>query len=631
MLDSVAIYLAHPEQALIQLLTGLAGASSLFLVASGLSLIFGVTRIVNFAHGSLYMLGAFIAYSLTAALSRSAVGFWAGIIAAALAVALIGLVIERLLLRRLYASPELFQLLATFGIVLVVQDVALMLWGAEELLGPRAPGLGGAVTIFGQRFPQYELLLIAIGPLVLLALWLLLHRTRWGILVRAATQDREMVAALGVDQAVLFSSVFALGSFLAGLGGALQLPREAASLQMDLSIITEAFVVVVVGGMGSIAGAYLAALLIATLHAFGIVLFPKITLVLMFLVMAVVLVFRPHGLLGKPIAASRDAAGTDQPLSHRASSRPALVIGTILTLALLPLILGDYALTVLTELAILALFAASLHFIMGPGGMASFGHAAYFGLGAYGAALLVKYAAAPMAIGLLAAPLAAGLVGCVFGWFCVRLSGIYLAMLTLAFAQIVWSVAYQWSEVTGGDNGLLGIWPADWARGRTEYYLLALALCGAAILLLRRMIFAPFGLALRAGRDAPLRAAATGIDLAALQWRAFTIAAGFAGLAGGLFAYAKGSVFPTYISISRSIDGLLMVLLGGVQTVSGPIVGAIAFVGLQEEIARATDLWRLFLGLGLIVLVLAFPQGIVGFIGARRGRPRPVADTMALP
>jgi branched-chain amino acid transport system permease protein len=622
MLDSVAIYLAHPEQALFQLLTGLAGASSLFLVASGLSLIFGITRIVNFAHGSLYMLGAFLAYTLTAAFPRGFLGFWAGVIAAALIVAVIGLAIERVLLRRLYASPELFQLLATFGVVLVVQDVALMLWGAEDLLGPRAPGLGGAITILGQRFAQYDLLLIAIGPLVLLALWLLLHRTRWGILVRAATQDREMVAALGVDQAVLFSSVFALGSLLAGLGGALQLPREAASLHMDISIITEAFVVVVVGGMGSVTGAYLAALLIATLHAFGIVVFPKITLVLVFLVMAVVLVFRPHGLLGKPLAAARDIAGAGPLLLRQATpGGQFLLIGVTFVLALLPLVAGDYALTVFTELAILALFAASLHFIMGPGGMASFGHAAYFGLGAYAAALLVKYAAAPMAVGLLAAPLAAGLVGCLFGWFCVRLSGIYLAMLTLAFAQIIWSVSYQWSTVTGGDNGLLGVWPSAWARGKTAFYLLTLALCGAGILLLRRMIFSPFGLALRAGRDAPLRAEATGINLAALQWWAFTIAAGFAGLAGGLFAYAKGSVFPTYISISRSVDGLLMVLLGGVQTVSGPVIGAIAFVGLQEEIARATDLWRLFLGLVIIVLVLVFPQGIAGFIAARFDKP----------
>src|SRR5713101_8044327 len=499
MLDSVAIYLAHPEQALVQLLTGLAGASSLFLVASGLSLIFGVTRIVNFAHGSLYMLGAFLAYTLTGALPRTFLGFWTGVIAAALVVAVIGFVIERVLLRRLYASPELFQLLATFGIVLVVQDVALKLWGAEDLLGPRAPGLSGAITMFGQRFPQYELLLIAIGPVVLAALWLLLHRTRWGILVRAATQDREMIAALGVDQAVLFSSVFALGSLLAGLGGALQLPREAASLHMDISIITEAFVVVVVGGMGSVSGAYLAALLIATLHAFGIVVFPKITLVLVFLVMAVVLVFRPHGLLGKPLGATRQGmAGMTPPARIAVAGGRTLLVGLLGLLALLPLVAGDYMLTVLTECAVLALFAASLHFIMGPGGMASFGHAAYFGLGAYAAALVVKYAAAPMAVGLVAAPLAAGIVGCLFGWFCVRLSGIYLAMLTLAFAQIVWSVAFQWSTVTGGDNGLLGVWPADWARDKTVYYLMTLALCGAGILLLRRMSFAPFGYALRA-------------------------------------------------------------------------------------------------------------------------------------
>jgi len=267
---------------------------------------------------------------------------------------------------------------------------------------------------------------------------------------------------------------------------------------------------------------------------------------------------------------------------------------------------------VLTEILILALFAASLHFMMGPGGMPSFGHAAYFGLGAYGAALLVKYWAAPMALGLLAAPLAAGFMGVVFGWFCVRLSGVYLAMLTLAFAQIVWSIAFQWVEVTGGDNGILGVWPSQWAHQKETYYLLALALCGASIMMLRRMIFAPFGFALRAGRDSPLRAEATGIDLSLVQRVAFSIAAAFAGLAGGLFAYANGSVFPTYISISRSVDALLMVLLGGVETLSGPVIGAALFVGLQEQLARTTELWRLLLGLVIILLVLAFPQGIAG-------------------
>ena len=292
----------------------------------------------------------------------------------------------------------------------------------------------------------------------------------------------------------------------------------------------------------------------------------------------------------------------------------------MLLLAVVPPLAGEYAVTVVTEIVILALFAASLHFMMGPGGMPSFGHAAFFGIGAYGAALAARDWGAPMLVGLAAAPLAAALLALACGWFCVRLTGVYLAMLTLAVAQIVWSVAFQWTDITGGDNGILGVWPADWARGKTVFYLLALALSAGSLWLLRRIIFAPFGAALRAGRDAPLRAEATGIDLMAVRWAGFVIAALFAGLAGGLFAYSKGSVFPTYIAISRSIDALLMVLLGGVGTLAGPLVGTVVFVGLQEEISRYTDLWRLLLGLVIIVLVLAFPEGIVGFAARRLRR-----------
>ncbi len=604
----------------IQLLNGLASASSLFLVACGLSIIFGVTRIVNFAHGSFYMLGAYIAYSLVELLPRTPLGFWGGVALAALAVGAIGGAVEIALLKRIYRAPELFQLLATFGVVLVVADLALKIWGAEELLAPRPPGLRGAVMILGRAFPQYDLLLIAVGPVVLAALWLLFHRTRWGALVRAATQDRDMVAALGVNQGRLFTGVFFLGSLLAGLGGALQLPREAANLQMDLSTIAEAFVITVVGGMGSIAGAYVAALLVAVLQAFGIVVFPKITLVLIFLVMAVVLAFRPYGLFGRAAAEPRAAGAEAQPLGAGDGRAWRWVVPGLALLAVLPPLAGGYAVSVVTEIVILALFAASLHFMMGPGGMPSFGHAAFFGLGAYGAALAARDVGAPMLLGLAVAPVAAALLALACGWFCVRLSGVYLAMLTLAVAQIVWSVAFQWTGITGGDNGILGVWPADWARGKTVFYLLTLLLCGGSLWLLRRIVFAPFGAALRGGRDAPRRAEASGIDLTAVRWTGFVIAALFAGLAGGLFAYSKGSVFPTYIAISRSIDALLMVLLGGIGTLAGPPVGAVVFVGLQEEISRYTDLWRLLLGLVIITLVVAFPEGIAGFAARWRRR-----------
>src|SRR3954451_5147613 len=250
----------------VQLLNGLAGASSLFFVAAGLSLIFGVTRIVNFAHGSFYMLGIYGAYALAQWMGGGA-WFWPALIVAALAAGAFGAFVELTLLRRIYRAPELFQLVATFALVLVIKDAALWLWGPEDLLGPRAPGLAGAVPVLGRAVPQYDLLLVAIGPALLGLLWLLLTRTRWGALVRAATQDREMVGALGVNERVLFTSVFFLGALLAGLGGALQLPREPAQLFLDISVISDAFVVVVVGGMGSIPGAFLAALLIGEVKA----------------------------------------------------------------------------------------------------------------------------------------------------------------------------------------------------------------------------------------------------------------------------------------------------------------------------------------------------------------------------
>ena len=595
----------------VQALTGLANASSLFLIAAGLTVIFGVTRVVNFAHGSFYMLGAYVAWTVFQYLPRDPVSFVCGIVLAALAIGAVGAVVEMLLLRRIYRAPELFQLLATFGVVLVVQDVALFLWGPEDHTLPRPRWLRGAFDILGERFPFWDFYLIFVGPAVLGLLWLLFTRTRFGILVRAATEDREMVAALGVDQKFLFTSVFALGATLAGLGGALALPAGSANLQMDLAIIAEAFVVVVVGGLGSVPGAYLAALLIAEIQAFGIVLIPRSTLVLVFLVMAAVLAVRPYGLLGKPPPPER---GREPAPVLRPTPRwlAAIGVAALAVLAALPLVAGAYALSLAIEIACLTLFAASLHFMMGPGGIVSFGHAAFFGLGAYAAALASKWFAAPMAIGLFASPLLAGLLGAAFGALVVRLSGVYLAMLTLAFAQIVWATSFQWVELTGGDNGILGVWPSGWATGKAAYWWLTLALCAGSLYLLRRMIFSPFGYALRATRDSLLRAEAIGIRPARVQWAAFTVAALFAGLAGGLYAYAKGSVFPTYVAIPKSVDALMMVLLGGVQTVAGPVVGAVAWMGISDLLVRATEFWRLALGGAIILLVLLFPHGIAG-------------------
>ena len=595
-----------------QILTGLANASALFMVASGLSLIFGVTRIVNFAHGSFYMLGAYVGYSFMQVLPGDW-GFWTSILLAGLIVGLIGIVVEMLVLRPVYKAPELFQLVATFGVILVIQDLTLLVWGADDFLGPRAPGLKGIIRIMGEPIPKYDLALIALTPFVAFALWWLITKTRTGILVRAATQDREMVGALGVNQAWLFTGVFFLGCALAGLGGAVQLPKGGADLLMDFNILSAIFVVVVIGGMGSLPGAYVAAVLISVLNVFGVNYLPQSTLALMFVVMVVVLIFRPFGLFGREeVAGEHGQVGEpERPIKPAGQSARMIVMLGLGLLALLPLVGDSFIQVLITDIAIFCLFAASLHFLLGLGGLVSFGHAAYFGGGAYAAALLVTYAGTPMELALILAPLAAGLTAIIFGWVCLRLTGVYFAMLTLAFAQLLWSLVFQWGDFTGGDDGLVDIWPSEWASGTTTFYYLALVLCIGGIIILRHTAHSPFGYALRGARDSARQAEATGINTKHVQWVAFGFAGAMAGIAGGLFVFSKGSIFPNELEIARSFDALIVVFLGGVKTLAGGVVGGAALEGAKDYITRF-EYWRLLLGLLIVFVVILAPDGIAG-------------------
>ncbi|MBL6779527.1 MAG: ABC transporter permease [Rhodobacteraceae bacterium] len=600
------------ELFIAQILTGLANASSLFLVACGLSLIFGVTRIVNFAHGSLYMIGAYTGYTLMQVLP-GAIGFWGAILLSGVAVGIVGVLIEMLVLRPVYKAPELFQLVATFGVILVIQDLALMIWGPEDLLGPRAPGLRGVVRIMGEPIPKYDIALLVITPVIALALWYLMTKTRMGVLVRAATQDREMVGALGVNQAWLFTGVFALGSALAGLGGALQLPKGGADLLMDFNILAPVFVVVVIGGMGSLPGAYLAAIIISVLNVFGVTYLPQSTLVLMFVVMIVVLMIRPYGLFGREeVAGEHGQVGEpERPIKPASPKVRGIIVTALCALALLPVVGSTYSLVFVTDMLIFCLFAASLHFLLGTGGLVSFGHAAYFGGGAYVAALLITYSNTPMELTFMLAPIGAGLVALVIGWVCLRLTGVYFAMLTLAFAQLVWSLVFQWGAVTGGDDGLVNIWPAEWLKPTVVYFYFALIFSVCGILLMRHVQHSPFGYALRAARDSQRQAEATGINTRQIQLIAFGFAGFMGGIAGALFVFSKGSVFPNELEIARSFDALIVVFLGGVKTLAGGVVGAGFFKGLEETLLRF-EYWRLLMGILIIFIVIAAPEGIAG-------------------
>jgi branched-chain amino acid transport system permease protein len=600
------------SQLVLQALAGLANAMFLFLVASGLSLIFGVSRIVNFAHGSLYMLAAYLTHTVLTRVTDSPLGFPLALLVAPAAVALLGGLVEVGLLRRVYRAPELYQLLLTFGLALIAGDAVRYLWGTDNRSVPLPAALAGAVSVLGRPFPAYPLLVVALGPVVTLGLWWVFHRTRWGVLLRAATADREMVAALGVDQRRLFTGVFVFGSWLAGLGGALAAPLVALTPGMDTLVIVEAFVVVVVGGMGSFPGSLLAAILIGELTSFGVLVHERISLVLVFLLMAVVLVVRPWGLLGRPVPAAParegGAGAWDGPLAPVLGAAGVVVLALAAAAAAAP----SFVLLLATEILCLVLAAVSLHLLWGYGGMVSFGHAAYFGLGAYGAALALTRGGWPMGGALLAGVLAAALAAALFGAFCVRLTSIYFAMLTLAFAQIAYTVVFQWYDLTGGDNGLLGVWPPAWLGTPARYYLFALGLTAAGVGVTFGLTQSPFGLALRALRDNPRRAAAIGIDVRLHQWVAFVAAGTIAGLGGALYVFQKGSAFPDYLFVVKSIEPLVMILLGGVSAFLGPVLGAVVFKTLDTVVTASLHYWGAVLGAILTALVVLLPHGLLG-------------------
>lgn len=268
----------------------------LFIIASGLTIIFGVLGILNFAHGALYMLGAYFAFTIV---THLALPFWLSLILAPLGVAVVAVVIERLLLWRVYDRHITFSLLLTFALLLILDDAVRIIWGAGyQIVDPPAL-LQGTFTLLGAVYPVYSLFIIASGIAIGLGVWLLFSRTRIGKTVRAAAIDREMAEAIGIDVSRLYTVVFAFGAALAALGGVLAAPMRALGPAMGDRIIIESFIVVVIGGLGSFPGALVGALILGFLHGFGGRWLPEFDIVLPYIGMALVLLLRPQGLLGR--------------------------------------------------------------------------------------------------------------------------------------------------------------------------------------------------------------------------------------------------------------------------------------------------------------------------------------------
>ena len=315
------------------------------------------------------------------------------------------------------------------------------------------------------------------------------------------------------------------------------------------------------------------------------------------------------------------AVGAAGSLALSARSWVALVV---VALAVAPLVLPSFFLQLLTEIAIIGLFATAFNLLMGFGGMVSFGHAAYCALGAYTAALLVKRAGVPLLAALAAAPLVAAAGALLFGFFIVRLSHTYFAMLSLAFAQIVFTVIFKWKALTGGDDGLLDVWPPTFLKSPAAYYYFTLVIVGLCILALHAIVDSPFGYALKAVRENSRRARYIGIDVRRHQLAAFVISGAFSGVAGSLFAFYNGSVFPDFAYFTKSFEPLVVALLGGVQSFFGPLAGAFGFKILEWLISRQWPVyWPLVLGGIVVVVIVVLPSGFVGLVGGRRWRRQP--------
>lgn len=608
----------------VQVLSALREAAFLFLISSGLTLIFGVLNILNFAHGSLYMVGAYFIFWLTLHFAGPG-AFYLALIAAPVGVALIAMVIEVGLLRRIYAREEIYQLLLTYSLVLILNDVAKIVFGPDYKSIPKPAFLSGSVTFLGSTIPVYTILVVIAAPFVGLLMWGLLYRTRFGKVVRATASDREMADALGINMTRLFTLVFGIGAVLAGFAGALAGPVRTVFPTAGDEVIIQSFVVVVIGGLGSLWGAAVGSLLIGAIETVGIILFPNLEMGLIYLLMVAVLIVKPWGLFGKPIKirslSEKNFAMEAREISAvHYSAHPALRYALFAVLLLLPLFAGRYYQYLLSEIFVAALMAVSFNLLLGTTGLLSFGQAAFYGVGAYTTALLLTKTGMGTLPALALCVLASAVAAAVIGIFCIRLSGVHFAMLTLAFGQLLYTVAFKWYDFTGGDNGIqgipakplhLGAHPIHIGSIKAMYYFI-LVIVAVAVALLRRVRSSPFGATLKAIRENGERAAYLGVNVKMHQLAAFVIAGAFTGLAGGLYALMSKSITPDIINWTMSAEPVLITIIGGIYSFAGPAVGAAVFVMLNEYIVAWTQNWSLVLGLVLLGLVLLLPGGVVG-------------------
>jgi len=617
-------------------LNGLVIGMIYVLVAAGLALIFGVMDILNLSHGELFALGAYLAFSVTTALGTGA-GFWVALLVAPVVVGLFGMVIERFTLRPLYGRGHLDQALVTFGFLLIVYDARRLIWGTDSLFLSEPPSLAGTVEILGFSYTLYNYFVILLGAVLVAATWLLLNYTKFGLIIRAGSQDRKMVGDLGVDINRYYTLLFGFGMALAGIGGVALGAHESVDLSLGQSIIIPAFVIVVIGGLGSFKGAIVGALLVGVLQSFMSTFVPFLSGVEIFLIMIAVLLVKPRGLFGNP---HWEMPGSDADFLTglrggvlQPETRKYLGVAAVGLVALVPFGAGrlysPFYVTLAQELMVWALLALSLDLVMGYTGLISLGHALFYGLGAYTAVLVFLHLTPSIFVALAAAIVICTLVALVVGHLSIRVTGPYFILITLGFAELFYESVFK-LEFTGGSNGLFGAsrefgipgMGVDLANvevgfepvvlsGNDLYFYFVLIFVVVSYLIARTLMEAPFGSVLQSVKENEKRTEFMGYDVRGYKLRAFTISGALAGLAGGLFAVINGYAAPALFHWLVSGELILMVVLGGTGTLYGPMIGAGVFVGFSDFLADFIESWRLLLGVLFVLFVLFLPRGLI--------------------
>ena len=589
---------------LIHILNGLAFGMLLFLLAAGLSLIYGLMRILNLTHGSFYLVGGYIGLTVM----QFTGSFVLALIAAVVVVALIGAVIERFFLRHFHLD-ELPQTLVTFGFLFIFSDLSLWIWGGNPLMLNVPHIFQGSVPMGYYSYPYYRLFLIAVGFVVAGGLWWFQERTRLGTMLRAGVDDAEIARALGINVSLLFTLIFAAGAALAAFAGVLAGP--VLSLYPGRRFRGADLCLRCRGGRRAWQPARRACRRTAGRH------YRRFRQGVLSAVRAV------HGVRADG-RHSGDAA--DRPVRPPMTARLWSIAGAAAVLVLLvalPAFLREYSIALATKMLIFALFAMSLDLLLGYTGLASLGHAAYFGVAAYTVALLVVRAGVSSGLAFPAALAAAAVTGAVFAPLALRARGSYFLMITFALSQVVWSVAFGWRTLTNGDDGMPNVVRPNFGfslDNTAAFYYFTLAVVGVATVLLVAIVRSPFGRALRGIRESELRMRALGFDVWRYQYVAFVLSAAFAGVAGALYAYYNRFVGPEYLYVIQSAEALIMVILGGAGTLIGPAVGAGVIVFLEDFISSLTQHWVLVLGVIYVLVTLFAPRGLIGLVNDARRR-----------